>query len=249
VAVRDRIRELTHEKKRFYILPDYSEPEDGRTIAELFSDLPFHSGGSAFAADLFRVLQGKCSSTSRDTVLHETRQASKGLVLAGSCSKTTLRQIHYFKKCGGAALELEPSKLIDGAISLNEIETFIQEQSGNILVFSSQEPAKVRENQKLKGKQVSEVLEATMASLAKYAVNNGIRKLIVAGGETSGAAARALNCTTYAIGPSLAPGVPLLYPLDLPGVSIVLKSGNFGDEDFFVKALIAMTGLSVKEET
>jgi uncharacterized protein YgbK (DUF1537 family) len=195
------------------------------------------------------VLRVECSSTSRGTVSHENGQAGKGLVLAGSCSKATLRQISYFKERGGAAFELEPAKLMDGSLSLDEIKTFIQEQPGNILIFSSQEPAKVRENQKLKGKQISEVLEATMASLTKYAVNNGIRKLVVAGGETSGAAARALGCATYEIGPSLAPGVPLLYPLDLPGVSIVLKSGNFGDDDFFVKALVAMTDVHLKEET
>ena len=76
-----------------------------------------------------------------------------------------------------------------------------------------------------------------MALLASRAVERGWRRLIVAGGETSGAVTRKLGLNSYDIGASVAPGVPVLIPPQFPELRIVLKSGNFGQKDFFFRAL------------
>lgn len=65
----------------------------------------------------------------------------------------------------------------------------------------------------------------------------GCVRFIVAGGETSGAVAKALGYRSFYIGPAVAPGVPVMIPLDSPDVRLVLKSGNFGQEGFFERAL------------
>ena len=62
--------------------------------------------------------------------------------------------------------------------------------------------------------------------------------LIPSGGETSGAVTLALALQAFDIGPSIAPGVPILRPTERPGMQLVLKSGNFGEEDFFLKTLV-----------
>lgn len=87
---------------------------------------------------------------------------------------------------------------------------------------------------------MSDSLEQLTAELAQRAVRSGYTQIIVAGGETSGAVTTALGYGMYLIGDSVAPGVPVLTPSDAPDMRLVLKSGNFGREDFF-NAAIEMT--------
>jgi uncharacterized protein YgbK (DUF1537 family) len=87
----------------------------------------------------------------------------------------------------------------------------------------------------------AETLELAMAQIARHAVRGGYTRIIVAGGETSGAVTKSLDFFAYEIGPAIAPGVPVMIPLSDAGIRLVLKSGNFGQEDFFERAL-HMTG-------
>ena len=84
---------------------------------------------------------------------------------------------------------------------------------------------------------VAEKIEGFLANMAVSAYQNGCRKIIVAGGETSGAVMKALGFSKYIIWKSVAPGVPVLIPIEDTGARIVLKSGNFGQEDFFLRAM------------
>jgi uncharacterized protein YgbK (DUF1537 family) len=81
------------------------------------------------------------------------------------------------------------------------------------------------------------LVEDVFARLAVALVERGVRRLVVAGGETSGAVVQALGVRSLAIGPQIDPGVPWTMSLGAPGVALALKSGNFGGEDFFTKAL------------
>jgi len=76
-----------------------------------------------------------------------------------------------------------------------------------------------------------------MADVARDLVALGVRRLVVAGGETSGAVVQALGITGLRIGPQIDPGVPWTMSLGEPGMLLALKSGNFGTPDFFAKAL------------
>ncbi|MEC9145991.1 MAG: nucleotide-binding domain containing protein, partial [Pseudomonadota bacterium] len=82
------------------------------------------------------------------------------------------------------------------------------------------------------------IVEEALARLARAAFEGGVRRFVVAGGETSGAVARALDLARLDIGAEIAPGVPWTYArVDGEDVAITLKSGNFGDRDFFATAL------------
>lgn len=76
-----------------------------------------------------------------------------------------------------------------------------------------------------------------MAELALRAVRGGYTQIIVAGGETSGAITESLGFNSYLIGESIAPGVPVMMPLEDSNIRLVLKSGNFGQTDFFAHAI------------
>jgi len=88
---------------------------------------------------------------------------------------------------------------------------------------------------------VSDRLEGLFAETARRLVDRGVRRVVVAGGETSGAVAQALDLDGLTIGPEISPGVPVLVSDDR-GVALALKSGNFGGEDFFEEALDALKG-------
>ena len=85
--------------------------------------------------------------------------------------------------------------------------------------------------------QAADILEKTLAELARRAVQSGCTRLIVAGGETSGAVTQALGYLSFYIGESVAPGVPVMVPAENTSLRLVLKSGNFGDPDFFLTTL------------
>ena len=106
-----------------------------------------------------------------------------------------------------------------------------------MLVYSSDTPERVREYQRLGAGKVAALLEGITARLAQRAVEAGYTRIISAGGETSGAVTKGLGFQSYLIGPSVAPGVPVMVPAEAPGIRLVLKSGNFGGEDFFGQAL------------
>jgi uncharacterized protein YgbK (DUF1537 family) len=79
-------------------------------------------------------------------------------------------------------------------------------------------------------------IEAAMAQIARALVERGVRRLVVAGGETSGAVVAALGVRALKIGPPIDPGVPWTVSLGEPQLALALKSGNFGAPDFFLKA-------------
>jgi uncharacterized protein YgbK (DUF1537 family) len=83
----------------------------------------------------------------------------------------------------------------------------------------------------------SALIERTMAELGALAERAGFDRIVVAGGETSGAVMLRLGYDAYYIGRSIAPGVPEMTPIDNNRLKIVLKSGNFGQEDFFERAV------------
>jgi uncharacterized protein YgbK (DUF1537 family) len=109
---------------------------------------------------------------------------------------------------------------------------------GPVLVYSTAAPEAVRAAQDAVGKdRAAALVEDALAAIAKALVAHGVRRLVVAGGETSGAVVSALGVKALAIGPQIDPGVPWTFTVPGDPVALALKSGNFGAEDFFLKAL------------
>ena len=225
-------------KEHFYVVPDYSLTEHAQRIVDVFGDLPLLTGGSGLMTQLSqRSLQHKAGDSSK---LNGSQ--GKALVLAGSCSKATLEQIEDFRQRGGSSVKIDPMALLDGSQTISLLKEAMSSQTQDaFLLYSSDSPENVREAQRAGVQAVSELLENTMAELATYAVQNGYSRIIVAGGETSGAVTKALGHDAYLVGASIAPGVPIMVPMADTGIRLVLKSGNFGQRDFFTRA-IDMTG-------
>ncbi|HIT90030.1 MAG TPA: four-carbon acid sugar kinase family protein [Candidatus Merdenecus merdavium] len=226
----------TMNKGKGYLIPDFYEEKHGARIVELFGDLRLLTGGSGLLSHLgkrFVKNSGVLQNQNR-----ETGTKGKGILLAGSCSTATLRQIAEYESRGHQCYKVDPLKVLNGEQNVEKIwEDITRLKEDDILIYSSDDVENVRKAQKAGKEKVAEKLETTMKELAVKAMGHHYKRIVVAGGETSGAVTQGLGYTTYQVGESIAPGVPILIPLNQPEVRLVLKSGNFGQKDFFVKAM------------
>lgn len=162
------------------------------------------------------------------------------LMLSGSCSAATNAQVARWEAGGGATLRLDPIALAEGAQGAAAALDWAAAQSGPALVAATQPPEKVRAAQTRLGRErAAALVEKTLAAIARAARERGIRRFVVAGGETSGAVAAALGASHLAVGPSIAPGVPWCTTVEAEPLALALKSGNFGAETFFRDAVEA----------
>ena len=168
-------------------------------------------------------------------------------VVAGSCSLATNRQVQAFIQTGHPALRLDPLQIAaaqaSGTDAVAQALAWAEPLLGKgpVLIYSSAAPGDVQSTQKQLGVEAAGALvERTLAAIALGLVALGVRQLVVAGGETSGACIHALNITQLTIGLQIDPGVPWCHaPSDAApsqGLHLALKSGNFGTDDFFIKA-------------
>ena len=161
-------------------------------------------------------------------------------VVSGSCSLATNAQVQAFIAAGLPALAVDPLRMATGIDVVQEALAWAVPllQSGPVLVYSTAESAAIKAVQsKLGVEKAGALVERTLAGISKGLVALGVRQLIVAGGETSGACVQALSITQLQIGPQIAPGVPWCHAVsgNVP-IHITLKSGNFGGNDFFADA-------------
>jgi uncharacterized protein YgbK (DUF1537 family) len=164
-------------------------------------------------------------------------------IISGSCSQATNLQVRTFLDAGGAAFPIDPLAIAAGADAAGQAIAWCAARLGNgpMLVYSTSDPASVKAVQDRLGvDRAGALVESTLAAIARGLVEHGVRQLVVAGGETSGACVQALNITQMQIGPQIDPGVPWCYARDArgpaAGLHLALKSGNFGADDFFAKA-------------
>ncbi len=170
--------------------------------------------------------------------------AGRAAALCGSCSVATREQIARHRQ-RHPARQITVEQAIDGAVSPDEIVAWVienQDGEGVPLVYSSAEPDEVAHAQTRFGKaEAATALETLFAATARALVDAGIRRLIVAGGETAGAVISGLAVPAFEIGPEIDPGVPALRVVD-GDIVVALKSGNFGSPDFFAKAARVLAG-------
>lgn len=160
------------------------------------------------------------------------------LMLSGSCSTATNAQVGRWQADGGALLRLDPLALAEGTMDATRAWAWAAAQSGTPLVAATAPPDAVRAVQKKLGtEKAAALVEDTLAGIATRARDAGVRRFIVAGGETSGAVASALGVARLMVGPQIAPGVPWCATEGGDPVALALKSGNFGGEGFFADAL------------
>jgi 3-dehydrotetronate 4-kinase len=234
-AVRERLAVLAADGVRVAIA-DAITDADLRSLGEGCADLALITGGSGIALGLpenFRR-KGRLALATASPV----RLGGRGVVVSGSCSAATRAQVAAYSALAPARLVTAAQVLEDG-LTPQEVAAWVCEQPAEPapMVYTSADPAVVSEaQQKYGAERVAEAIESFTGRLSRQLLDDGFRRFIVAGGETSGAVVQALGVRQLAIGPEIDPGVPALRGVDVP-VGLALKSGNFGAGDFFSKAL------------
>jgi uncharacterized protein YgbK (DUF1537 family) len=210
-------------------------------LGQVALDLPISTGASGLGIGLARALRRL------DVVAEHVTETGGGTpgrfsaILAGSCSKATLEQIAVAEQTM-PVLRLDVEKLLDGRDEAAAALAWARDRLGDgpVLIASSSAPAEVAALQKRHGGvAIGETIEASLAEIAAGLVESGVGRLVVAGGETSGAVVNRLGLQGFLIGAEIAPGVPALSVIGSAhtGLGIALKSGNFGGSDFFARAL------------
>lgn len=242
-AARRRLAELADQGVR-HVVCDSVDDADLEVLAEASVDLALVTGGSGLGQALPAQYRAKGWLDEIATPGRLAPASGAALVLSGSCSRATLAQVDDFLgRHPGAGFALDPDALALGdeqweqalAFALDRIE-----QDAPALIYASADPAKVKAAQQRLGvERAGELVECALSQLAVTLVNEGVGRLLVAGGETSGAVVSALRISALRIGEQIDPGVPWTQAT-LKGhtapLSLALKSGNFGGVDFFTRA-------------
>jgi len=235
-AVRDTFETLRKQGIRHAILDSITD-EHLVTLGEACADLKLVTGGSGMAMGLPAnfVRKGQMKSGQHSQLPKVTGHSA---VLAGSCSVATQGQVALMKQ-DHEFFELEPMAIASGRDlaqeALNWAASRLSEKP--ILIYSTATPEQVRTVQERLGREhAGALVEETLGKIARGLVASGVRRLVVAGGETSGAVVGALGVEGLAIGPEIDPGVPWTFSIGEPSLALALKSGNFGTPDFFTKA-------------
>lgn len=237
-AIRARFDALRTDGKRLAIVDAVSD-RHLREIGTACNGLGLVTGGSGVAMGLpenFRR-QGLLPENINATALPPA--SGKAAVLAGSCSQATLGQIARFTEAGHPVFRIDPKALAGGKDVAAEALAWAAGKLGDepLLIYSSGTPEEVQAVQASHGREeAGAMIERTMATIAKGLVDVDVRRLVVAGGETSGAVVESLGVKALRIGQEIDPGVPWTLSLGDPAIFLALKSGNFGGPDFFEKS-------------
>jgi uncharacterized protein YgbK (DUF1537 family) len=231
------LREALHEcaaRGETLVIVDAVDESDLLAIGEACAEAPLLTGGSGIALGL--PANFRKQGLARAGAIRVEGIDGPAAMLAGSCSARTLEQIARHQE-RHPTLEVDATAILEGRLRPQDAVRFILARAGEPLVFSSAAPEKVAELQQRHGRErVAGAIEEFFAHTARELVAQGTRRLVVAGGETSGAVVSALGLTQLQIGPEIDPGVPALYARSGKGLGLALKSGNFGAADFFTKA-------------
>ena len=221
------------------VIVDALTDEHLRRIGEAARDMKLITGGSGIAIGLpenFRRA-GKIGTGSRDFDFFAPE--GRAVILAGSCSAATRRQIEKAKDKGVEAMKIDPILIAEGKITVDSVADWVKASPHPTpLVYSSADPAEVSYAQQQLGSERASVLVEELLSQAALSLrHSGFTRFLVAGGETSGAVVNAMGVNALRIGPEIDPGVPWTLSVgdDRP-IALALKSGNFGADDFLLKA-------------
>jgi 3-dehydrotetronate 4-kinase len=225
-----------------YAVIDALEDNDLIALGEAGADLKLMTGGSGGAVGLPRNFLSAGLLTERSGPERLPEAGGTAAVLSGSCSAATLRQIDEMRKAH-PALKLDVAALsLVYESTLQEVMAWVLPRlSRSPLIYASAPPEEVKKAQAMLGaERAGSLIEQALADVSKALTAAGVRRLIVAGGETSGAVVTALGIPALRIGKQIAPGVPATLSLGEPPIALALKSGNFGGDDFFLRALSAL---------
>ncbi len=238
-AIGERFAALRAQGVGIAVLDAISD-DDLMRIGPALAGMPLVTAGSGIAIGLPGNWAGQLGDAASASALPPFEGSAAAV--SGSCSVATNTQVRHFRSGGGATFAVDPLALARGedvaAAALAWAERRLA--AGPVLIHATAEPDAVRAvQQQLGAEHAGTLVERTLAAIAQGLVTRGVRRLVVAGGETSGAVVQALGVRQLAIGEQIDPGVPWTWARTPGGAALhlALKSGNFGSEDFFAKTL------------
>jgi uncharacterized protein YgbK (DUF1537 family) len=229
-----------------HAIVDAIADRDLEAIGAAAQDFALITGGSGIALGLpenFR-LQGLIGDGGGADILPKI--GGTAAVLSGSCSQATLAQLAHMRE-RAPVFAIDPLATAAGKPVAEEALAWAADKLGDgpICIAATAPPDQVAAVQQQLGRErAGALVEEIMAEIARGLVARGVRRLVVAGGETAGAGVQALGVTGLRIGRQIDPGVP--WTVSLPGspgepaLALALKSGNFGAPDFFLRAFDAL---------
>lgn len=241
-ACDERIRLLTSNGARSIIADAISEL-NLVALGDIAIEQAVSTGASGLGLGLARSVVN--SPGARKGAVEEFEPVSgRSAVLMGSCSARSLEQLAAAEKTM-PVLRLDPATLIAGdgdpTAALDWAAALLDK--GPVVISAAGTPQEVANIQKMYGIEAAgRAIEHALALIAERLVAAGVRRLVVAGGETSGAIVDRLGIQGFHVGAELAPGVPMLRTIGRSGgeLCMALKSGNFGEADFFADAISRM---------
>ncbi|HLM55055.1 MAG TPA: 3-oxo-tetronate kinase [Pyrinomonadaceae bacterium] len=224
------------------------------TICRACDGLRLLTGGSAFGAWLPRLWRERGLLKDERPPPPPLPSGGNGagcLIVAGSCSEATRRQNEWFAARGAFVRRLTAEELLSGSLDAAALAGEVRAELGagrHCLLTTSAAADEVRGVQRwgeargLSVPALGEKLSYALAGVVREMVEGGaVGGLVVAGGETSGAVCRRLELGALRVGRNIEPGVPLCFAVGGRPLPLVLKSGNFGGEDFYARAIDAVS--------
>jgi len=218
---------------------------DLETIGAVALDHRLSVGASGLGLGLARALvAARLVKSNAVGTISDAPVGGPAACLAGSCSQATLQQIAK-AEAAMSVLHLDPDQIVMGKDEARRALGWAKERlkDGPVLIASSSTPDQVAAVQARHGREAAgHAIEQAMADIAEGLVQSGVRRLVVAGGETSGAVVDRLGIPGFLVGAEIAAGVPVLRAVGANGgeMLLALKSGNFGGPEFFSDALKLM---------
>jgi 3-dehydrotetronate 4-kinase len=240
-TIRNRFTALQQEGKRIAIVDALTDAHL-RDVGLACADMELITGGSGVAMELPSNFRAAGLLGEPDEAGEVPAVAGAEAVISGSCSPATLSQVSHMA-LNSPIFSIDPMEISNGRDLVSEALDWAsaQRKNGRILFSASGAPEAVSAVQDRLGVAAAgELVESALSRIAVGLVERGVRRMVVAGGETSGAVVSALGVRGLHIGREITPGVPCTVSLGDPVMALALKSGNFGGPNFFNEALDAM---------
>ncbi len=223
------------------VIADAIDDGDLARLGVALADEPLVSGGSALAGSIAIALRDRGAFRPSPAPAAPGIGDGPAAVIAGSCSAATLAQVEAMAATA-PALRIDARRAAAGDDVAPEAIDWAAGHldRGPVLVFSSAPAADVAAVAGEAGPEAGAAIERTLGRIACGLVDRGVRRLVVAGGETSGAVIAALGVRVLEVGREIEPGVPWVVAREPLELALVLKSGNFGSPTFFERALEAI---------
>ncbi|WP_027776163.1 3-oxo-tetronate kinase [Paraburkholderia caledonica] len=243
-AVRESFDALRNQGVRMAIADAVSDA-DLHVLGEACADLTLITGGSGIALGLPGNFRRAGLLDSQADAAQLPNVEGMSAVLAGSASKATNAQVAAWRETR-PAFRIDPLAAARGEAVVEQALAFAQtylDKAEPMLIYATATPDEVKAVQRELGvDRAGHLVESTLAAIARGLHERGVRKFVVAGGETSGAVVQALSVRTLRIGAQIDPGVPATATVGAQPLALALKSGNFGTINFFEKALRHLNG-------